>query len=152
MEKRTIICAFVSATLSTLALLAPFVSPVVAQTTSNVSESRSRVEIPTVIVVTEAHIAILKNVLNLRPEQESYWLPVETALRDLVQWQATIALQYQTVEYTNTRPIGSNAVMARLKRIAAAAVPLIKTLDENQNRDVMMLARIFGFEHMLATF
>ena len=150
MGQRAIICALVGTAFGAAALLVPFASPVAAQDVGNVSESRSRVEIPAGIVVTETHIAILKNVLNLRPEQESYWVPVEAALRDLVRWQAMTASQFEMVEYTDTRSIESNSVMTRLKRIAAAAVPLIKTLDKNQKRDVMMLARTFGFEHMLA--
>ena len=133
MGQRAIICALVGTAFGAAALLVAFASPVAAQAVGNVSETRSRVEIPAGIVVTEAHIAILKNVLNLRPDQESYWVPVEAALRDLAQWQATIASQFETVEYTNARPMGSNAVMARLKRIAAVAVPLIRTLMRAKN-------------------
>ena len=151
MGQRAIICVLVGTFFGAAALLLPFASSVGAQAVGNVSEPRSRVEIPAGFVVTEAHIAILKNVLNLRPEQESYWVPVEAALRDLVRWQAATALQFETVEYANTRSIGANSIMTRFRRIAAAAVPLIKTLDEKQKGDVMMIARTFGLEYMLAS-
>jgi hypothetical protein len=73
------------------------------------------------------------------------WAPVEAALHDMAQWQAK-----GSPELKSSDRAGS-AVAHRLRRIAAMAVPLIKALDENQRRSMMMLARSAGLEQLLAS-
>lgn len=111
-------------------------SAAVAQTTGKATPSHSRKDAAQDMVVTEAHIFLFKYALALRPDQMSYWTPVESALRDLAQRPAT-----------NASIDGSNG---RWKRLVAAAGPLIKTFDAGQKRSLHMLARTFGFEHWLA--
>jgi len=91
------------------------------------------------------HITLLKFVLNLRPAQEPFWAPVEAALHDMAQWQAKGSPEL------NSSDRAGSAVAHRLRRIAAMAVPLIKALDENQRRSMMMLARSAGLEQLLAS-
>jgi hypothetical protein len=117
--------------------------PALAQVTGKISDPRISVKATPEIIVTETHIAILKNVLNLRPEQEAYWIPVQAALGDLARWQAMTASEVAS---------SVAGVKKRLKRIATVAAPLIRALDEDQRRNVMILARTFGFEHLVASF
>jgi hypothetical protein len=106
---------------------------------------RQRAEIPSDVVVKEMHITLLKFALNLRPAQEQFWSPVEAALREMAQWQAK-----GSPEADASSRAGSS-VAHRLRRIAAMAVPLIKALDENQRRSMMMLARTAGLEMLVAS-
>jgi len=71
--------------------------------------------------------------------------PVEAALHDMAQWQAKGSPEL------NSSDRAGSAVAHRLRRIAAMAVPLIKALDENQRRSMMMLARSAGLEQLLAS-
>jgi hypothetical protein len=118
------------------------VLPALAESPNKIVAARNQADIPTDIVVTEAHITLLKSTLNLRPEQMPYWTPVETALQEMARWQATPS------DATANRP--EAAVVARLKRIAALAAPLIKVLDEGQRNSMMILARSAGLEQLLA--
>ena len=147
MGNRARVCAVVSAFFGGIALPTSYVSPAVAQTTGKVTEARHRVDVPSDVVVKEMHISLLKFALNLRPAQEPFWAPVEVALRDMAQWQATTASEFDS----NERGRSGNTVVMRLRRIAALAVPLIKALDEDQRRSMMMLARTAGLEQLLAS-
>ena len=143
MGKRTLASVGVSIFFGVTALSIMLISPASAQTTGKVTEARHRVDVPSDVVVKERHISLLKFALNLRPEQELFWAPVEAALHDMAQWQASSGL--------DASERASNAVVLRLKRIAALAVPLIKALDDNQRRSMMMLARTAGLEMLLAS-
>src|SRR3990172_7463476 len=116
MWKREFISTFVGA----ITLATAVVSPALAQVTGKISDPRISVKALPEIMVTETHIAILKNVLNLRPEQEPYWLPVQAALGDLARWQAMTASEVASSDA---------GVKKRLKRVASAAAPLIPALD-----------------------
>lgn len=150
MRRRTLICAYVGALVGILVLLAAVISPAWSQTTGKVSESRSRANIPADVVVTEAHIVLIRIVLNLRPEQASHWAPVEAALRDLARWQANTPGP-ELAGHSRDRAHGGTTVVRRLKRIAALARPLMKALDEDQRRDMLTLARAAGLEQLLAS-
>jgi len=150
--KAAMIVSVISALVGAIPLMIGLAPSALAQTTGKVSEPRIRVEALPEIIVTETHIALLKNMLNLRPEQEPYWVPVEAALGDLARWQAMTASEFDTVERTSNRQVSGAGAMTRLKRLATVAAPLIRALNENQRRDVMMLARTFGFEYLVASF
>ena len=98
------------------------------------------------IVVKESHIARLKAVLNLTPEQRPYWAPVEAALRALVRGQEASAGGIVQ------RASAAAADALKLRRLAAVARPLIKVLDDEQKRDAMVLARNLGFDRVMAAF
>jgi hypothetical protein len=59
---------------------------------------------------------------------------------------------FDSVERASVRPLWGGTTMARLKRIAALATPLLRSLDDGQRRNVMTLARTFGLEHLLVSF
>jgi hypothetical protein len=145
MGKSARLCAIVSAFVSAATLLSAQLSPASAQTTGKVTQARHSVDVPSDVVVKEMHITLLKFALNLRPAQQPYWAPVEAALHEMAQWQATATSEL------SASGRASSAVVLRLKRIAALAVPLIRALDENQKRSMMILARSTGLEMLLAS-
>ena len=114
---------------------------------------------------TDAHIAALKAGLKLTPEQEKNWPAVETAIRDLAKDRADrmksrmermAALREARRGGDNTQPgpdtiarlrQGADAMTARaanLKKLADAAEPLYKSLDDGQKHRFGMLLRMGG--------
>ncbi len=98
------------------------------------------------IILTDTQIQMFKFALALRPEQERYWGPVEAALRDLSKPQEPPP----KFQRASLRPGKRNDPDARYKRLSHAAIPLIKTFDENQRQRLEVLSRTFKFEHWLA--
>jgi hypothetical protein len=120
--------------------------------------------------LTDARIAGLKAGLKLTPEQEKNWPAVETAIRDLAKDRADrmktrmermAALREARRGGDNTqsglaqpRPDaiarlreGADAMTARaanLKKLADAAEPLYKSLDDGQKHRFGMLLRMGG--------
>ena len=130
-------------------LLTATVAPALGQTTGKVTDPHGHADAQSDIVVTETHIALIKNVLNLRAEQERQWAPVETALREVARLQARAAERVAAV-HARGRASGIN-IMRRLKRIAAVAAPLLKSLDDEQRQKLAILARLAGLEVLLAS-
>jgi len=95
------------------------------------------------------NIARIKSVLKLTPAQEHYWAPVEAALRDLARKQS------QTESAGLVRRISNRIVTvvlnsAAVHRLAAAARPLIGTLDAEQMRAAQGLAQEMGLGFVVA--
>ena len=119
---------------------------------------------------TDAHIAALKAGLKLTPEQEKNWPAVEAAMRDLAKDRADrmkarmermAALREARRGADTAQPgaaqpgpdaiarlrEGADAMTARaanLKKLADAAEPLYKSLDEGQKHRFGMLLRMGG--------
>jgi hypothetical protein len=106
----------------------------------------------------DAKIAAVHAGLKLTPDQEKLWPPVESAVRDLVKIridrakerekareaaEATGSDQARPDPVTRLRERADRmAVTATaLKKIADAADPLYKTLDEGQKRRLALLTR-----------
>jgi hypothetical protein len=120
---------------------------------------------------TDARIAAVHAGLKLNADQEKLWPSVETAVRDFAKMRIDRANARMTAErndvdgqkpdpVTRLRERADNmaATAAALKKIADAADPLYKTLDEGQRRRLTMLThmehrfggegwRHRGFEH-----
>jgi hypothetical protein len=92
------------------------------------------------VVVTEAHIAYIKQALQLTPGQQPYWLPVEAALRSLTQSQAR----------SSGGLLSFAGDMDALRRVAATATPLLRMLRPAQKQNAIMAARAMGFSHLVA--
>lgn len=75
-----------------------------------------------------ARIGQLKAVLNLTAAQEVHWPAVESALRQ----------------------VSRTPDAAALRRVLAAARPLIRSLDEGQKRTALRLAHSFGLASVAA--
>ncbi len=99
----------------------------------------------------DARIAALHAGLKLNADQEKLWPPVETALRDLAKQRS----ERFAARASADRPkdpvelVGSAAdVMIQrgtaLKKLADAASPLYKSLDDGQKHRFAVLARLGG--------
>ena len=98
---------------------------------------------------TSINIARIKSVLKLTPEQEPYWGPVEAALRDIARQQT----QPETgglVHRISHRVVSVVLNAAAVQRLAAAARPLLATLDAEQMRAAHGLAQEMGLGPVVA--
>jgi hypothetical protein len=75
--------------------------------------------------LSEGHIAQAKSMLTLRPDQESKWSRVAAALRAV--------------------PKDPSRQAASVRRVVAAARPLIGTMDAGQKQTAGMMVRALGF-------
>src|SRR6266566_6928399 len=105
--------------------------------------------------LTDARIAAVKAGLKLTPDQEKLWPPVEAAVRDFVKLRIDRANARMNAERDSQDSQKPDDPVARLrdradtmaasaaamKRIADAADPLYKTLDEGQKRRLALLTR-----------
>ena len=85
-------------------------------------------------------IAQIKAALNLLPDQEQYWRPVEAELRNIVR-------QVAAQKASGRKPaivLGANEA----QRLYLAAGPLIMSLREDQKREARRLARAMGLEQV----
>lgn len=99
----------------------------------------------------EARIAALHAGLKLTAEQEKNWPAVESALRDLAKQRserfaarASADRPKDPIERLNQRAETMGQRAATLKKLADAAGPLYKSLDENQKHRFVMLAQLAG--------
>lgn len=140
---------FGAACFGTALLIAPVAAAAQAPRGPTPETETRRAHIPSDIVVTETHIFLIKFVLQLRPEQEWHWMPVEAALRDLARAQAAARMQRAAVANEADRASENLDVAARLRRIALAARPLLRSLDVTQRQKLMTLARSARLEQLL---
>jgi hypothetical protein len=104
----------------------------------------------------DARIAAVKAGLKLSPDQEKLWPPVEAAVRDFVKLRIDRANARMQARQSGDAPAAKPDPMVRLseradrmaanasalKKIADAADPLYKTLDEGQKRRLTVLTRM----------
>ena len=92
-------------------------------------------------LLSDIQIAGIKERLKLSAAQESYWPPVETALR-------AVARKIHAGRQANPNapgvPIDPDA--AEVQQLKSAAMPLLFQLREDQKSEVRSLARIIGLE------
>jgi LTXXQ motif family protein len=106
---------------------------------------------------TDARIAAVKAGLKLTPDQEKLWPPVEAAVRDFAKLRidrANARMNAQRdgsqdqqkpddmVARLRERADNMATSAAAMKRIADAADPLYKTLDDGQKRRLAILTRM----------
>src|SRR5262245_44771244 len=98
----------------------------------------------------DARVAALKAGLKLTPEQEKNWPPVEAAIRDLAKQRfdrvaarrdAPRDAQPDPIQRLRQRADTMTQTAAGLKRLADAADPLYKSLDDGQKRRLTVLTR-----------
>lgn len=99
----------------------------------------------------DARIAAVHAGLKLTAEQEKNWSAVESALRDLAKQRseryaarASANRPADAIERMALRAEVMTQRGAALKKLADAAVPLYKSLDEGQKNRFTMLARLGG--------
>jgi len=91
----------------------------------------------------------IHQVLNLTPEQEPYWTPVESALRAIAHQQARNE-QQGFVRRISHRVASFVLTSAAVERLAVAARPLIAVLRDDQKRAAGNLAQEMGLGPVLA--
>ena len=92
-------------------------------------------------LLSDAQIAGIKERLKLSSAQESYWPPVETALRAVAR---KIHAKRQADPAAAGIPIDPDS--DEVQQLKSAAMPLLFQLREDQKSEVRSLARIIGLE------
>ena len=96
------------------------------------------------IVVTEARIAHLKHVLRLTPSQQGHWHSLEAALRAVAHRRTADQSRTGLVQRVRARVSGYVVDAAAAQRVAAAARPLIASLDQNQKSAGLAAVQAMG--------
>ena len=96
-------------------------------------------------LLSDVQIAGIKDRLKLSSSQESYWPPVENALRAVAR---KIHAGRQTNPTASGVPIDPES--AEVQQLKSAAMPLLFQLREDQKSEVRSLARIIGLEKVAA--
>lgn len=94
-------------------------------------------------------IARIKRVLQLTPEQERYWPPIEAALRDLARHDVQ-AEPAGLVHRISHRVVSIALDSAAVGRLARVARPLIERLRDDQKQSAVALAQEMGLGPVLA--
>jgi hypothetical protein len=122
-----------------------------SETTGSVPSPAARVEAKPAIVVprldregnlTVAEIARIKASLNLTPDQERHWIPVEVELREIVRQLAARKISTRR----STVALGADEA----QRLYWAAGPFLMSLREDQKQQVRQLARAMGLDRVAA--
>lgn len=92
-------------------------------------------------LLSDIQIAGIKDRLKLSASQESYWPPVEAALRAVAR---KIHAKRQSDPNGGSIPIDPEA--EEVQQLKSAAMPLLFQLREDQKSEVRSLARIIGLE------
>jgi hypothetical protein len=93
-------------------------------------------------LLSDVQIAGIKERLKLSSSQESYWPPVETALR-------AVARKIHATRQGNPNAAGAPQLdpdSDEVQQLKSAAMPLLFQLREDQKEEVRKLARIIGLE------
>ena len=106
---------------------------------------------------TDARIAAVKAGLKLNADQEKLWPPVEAAVREFAKLRIDRANARMNAQRDDSRSTPDDPVArlrdraesmantaAAMKKIADAADPLYKTLDDGQKRRLAILTRMEG--------
>ncbi|HZC95199.1 MAG TPA: hypothetical protein VE267_03535 [Bradyrhizobium sp.] len=96
-------------------------------------------------LLSDVQIAGIKERLKLSSTQESYWPPVETALRAVAR---KIHATRQTDPGATGMPIDPES--EEVQQLKSAAMPLLFQLREDQKNEVRSLARVIGLEKVAA--
>src|SRR5882757_4598374 len=96
-------------------------------------------------LLSDVQIAGIKDRLKLSASQESYWPPVETALRAVAR---KIHARRQADPAVTGIPIDPDS--DEVQQLKSAAMPLLFQLREDQKSEVRSLARIIGLEKVAA--
>jgi hypothetical protein len=148
----------ISAGMTALAVLTASASLGHAQVRSGGPDS-PRITAADLNAMTDARVAILKSTLQLTPDQEKFWGPIEEAIRARAKDRQTRLESITTglaaradqspierlrdrnpVEFMNRRADALAQRAADLKKLAAAWQPLYQTLSADQKRRLGMLA------------
>ena len=102
----------------------------------------------------ESKIAQAKATLRLTPEQEKHWPRVAVALREVSARKNNVeeASAGGFVQKMSARAGEFVLSASAVKRLVSAAQPLIKSLDDDQKRNALNMARSMGLASVAARF
>jgi hypothetical protein len=103
-------------------------------------------------VLNDAQIASIKRRLNLTAEQEKMWPAVEAALRNIVYTKNAMAPQGHAAQAAGMRIAYIDPDSTEIRQLKYAALPLIMRLNDEQKREVKMLAYMMGLESVASQF
>ena len=101
------------------------------------------------VSIGEGEIAQAKAALRLTPEQERHWPRVAAALRSLSRQMARASSDDEG--FVQNVRAGAAAAAAKAngaRRLLAAAMPLIRTLDAEQKQTARSMVRALGYGHL----
>ncbi len=101
-------------------------------------------------IAASVNIDRIKSTLKLTPAQERFWPNVENALRDLGRQQTKASDQDGVVKRLSRRVVSVVLNTASVQRLAAAAKPLIASLDDDQKRAAIGLSQEMGLGPVVA--
>ncbi len=93
------------------------------------------------VVLSDAHIAGIRERLHLSSDQESYWPAVESALRAVSR-----RLQAARLSNPNAGNVPIDPDSEEVQQLKSAAMPLLFQLREDQKDEVRKLARVMGLD------
>lgn len=97
----------------------------------------------------DAQLANIKSRLKLSAYQEQYWPPVEYALRQ-IGWRAAHDAGHAGNSRAHLAEIDPDS--PEVQQLKSAAFPLIMSMNDDQKREVRMLAQVMGLERVAASF
>jgi hypothetical protein len=103
-------------------------------------------------VLNDAQIASLKQRLNLTAEQEQMWPAVEAALRKVVYTKNAADPQVHAAQSSGGRMAYIDPGSTEVQQLKYAALPLIMRLNDDQRREVKMMAHVMGLEAVASQF
>jgi len=103
-------------------------------------------------VVNDAQIASIKRRLNLTAEQEKMWPAVEAALRKIVYTKNALQPQAHAAQSSGANTTYIDPSSSEVRELKDAALPLIMRLNDEQKREVKMLAYVMGLEGLASQF
>jgi hypothetical protein len=103
-------------------------------------------------VLNDAQIANIKRRLNLTPDQEQMWPAVETALRKIVYTKNSAEAKVHAAPSSDTRTAYVDPTSEEVQQLKYAALPLIMRLNDDQRREVKMMAHVMGLEAVASQF
>lgn len=103
-------------------------------------------------LLTRADIARFKAAIKLTVEQEQFWPAIDAVLRELAREQAQDPASMGLVARIGSRITSIALTTMAVKRLAAAALPLIRSLDEGQKRDALHFANSVGLGNLAYAF
>jgi hypothetical protein len=99
----------------------------------------------------DAQLASIKTRLHLSDYQEQYWPQVEAALRD-IGWRASHNVVRASYAPSGSRLADIDPDSPEVERLKSAAFPLIMSMNDDQKREVRMLAQVMGLDRVAASF
>jgi len=101
-------------------------------------------------VLNDAQIASIKHRLKLTTEQAQMWPAVEAALRKIVYTRT--AMNPKGAGQSGGSPVYIDPSSPEVRELKSAALPLLMRLNDEQKRDVKMLAYVMGLEAVASQF